>query len=323
MYLHREGIHEDPFTHADNDDESRICGQWSVQNRAVEAAIFTHVLLLCRRFHRAPRRSSTTPSTAVQTRSLAGGYRGGTRKGLDLTLGTASVHPATTGATTSRFFGPAFSSATGATNTIVRGGVLFRSIRRLSDARVISGPSLLVDELLRLGSASSIAELVQTRWSNNIYAFPSEASAAREGGASLVLRTRTSSSTKPQIYRSPRIGLDLSHPTTRLEPTDPRIAFISRPYRYFIHPELLVANGRGHTLLGVYHHVTSEAPLSDDEISKVVSIAGLQGKTTIKYLAEYRAAYRSGNLKSFLGSSGKGAASSPVGFLRLMGSTLR
>lgn len=28
MYLHKDGCHEDPFTHADDLDENRTCGEW-------------------------------------------------------------------------------------------------------------------------------------------------------------------------------------------------------------------------------------------------------------------------------------------------------
>lgn len=28
MYLHKNGCHEDPFTHADDLDENRTCGEW-------------------------------------------------------------------------------------------------------------------------------------------------------------------------------------------------------------------------------------------------------------------------------------------------------
>lgn len=28
MYLHKDGCHEDPFTHADDSDENRTCGEW-------------------------------------------------------------------------------------------------------------------------------------------------------------------------------------------------------------------------------------------------------------------------------------------------------
>lgn len=280
----------------------------------------TLFITLLRRFHKAPRQSvgptrlSPPPNKAS---SIAGGYRGGTRKGLDLTLGS----PNTSQATTSRFFTPVAAPNAPQTKSIVRGGVLFRSIRRVSDSRVVSGPSLLVDELLRVGSASNIADLVQKQWSGDISAFPSlETTHSENVRARLSLQPR-SSSTTPRIYQSPRIGLDLSHQSTRNSPSDPRISYVSAPYRYFVHPELLVANGRGQTLLGVYQDVLRTSKTSTDRAiaEEVVAITGLQEKTAIKYLAEYHTACHSGKLEPFVGPGGKGAASSPAGFLRLIG----
>lgn len=277
-------------------------------------------ITLLRRFHKAPRQSvgptrvSPPPNKAS---SIAGGYRGGTRKGLDLTLGS----PNTSQATTSRFFTPVAAPNAPQIKSIVRGGVLFRSIRRVSDSRVISGPSLLVDELLQVGSASNIADLVQKQWSGDISAFPSlETTHSENARTKLSLQPR-SSSTTPRIYQSPRIGLDLSHQSTRISPSDPRISYISAPYRYFVHPELLVANGRGQTLLGVYRDVLRTSKTSNDRAiaEEVVAITGLQEKTAIRYLAEYHTACHSGKLEPFIGSGGKGAASSPADFLRLIG----
>lgn len=276
--------------------------------------------ILPRRFHKAPRqlvgpaRLSPSPNKAP---SIAGGYRGGTRKGLDLTLGS----PNTSQATTSRFFTPLAAPNTPQIKSIVRGGVLFRSIRRVSDSRVISGPSLLVDELLRVGSASNIAELVQKQWSGDISAFPSTETTHSESARTRLFLQPRSSSITPRIYRSPRIGLDLSHQSTRISPSDPRIFYVSAPYRYFVHPELLVANGRGQTLLGVYQDVVRTSKASGDRAitEEVVAIIGLQEKTAMKYLAEYHTACHSRKLEPFVGPAGKGAASSPTGFLRLMG----
>ncbi|KAG6903603.1 hypothetical protein DXG01_016447, partial [Tephrocybe rancida] len=68
-----------------------------------------------------------------------------------------------------------------------RGGALLRSLRRLSDNKVISGPSLLVDEILRLSSAADIPELVEQKWAKDTSAFGSRP-------VSLFLRPRSPSS---------------------------------------------------------------------------------------------------------------------------------
>lgn len=103
MYLVKPG-HEDPFCHSS--EAQRTSGQWY--------------------FHRAPTRSPPAAGAPLP------GFRGGTRKGLDVTFG-----------------GP------GAV-----GGILLRSMRRVSDGTLISGPSLLVDELLSTSSQPSIAALI-------------------------------------------------------------------------------------------------------------------------------------------------------------------
>ncbi|KAG7447839.1 uncharacterized protein BT62DRAFT_796063 [Guyanagaster necrorhizus] len=111
--------------------------------------------------------------------------------------------------------------------------------------------------------------------------------------------------TRLHIYESPRIGLDPSHPGTTASPTHPRVEFISQPYRYFVHPERLTANGRAQTLLGV---------LPQKELS------GLKGKTVNAYLAEYQAGMdRKAKLEEFVGARGKGVSSSPTKYMKLMG----
>ena len=60
------------------------------------------MLLWRRYFHRAPRRANTDP--LVPSTTAAGGYRGGTRKGLDLTFGGPVLPLSSQAATTSKFF---------------------------------------------------------------------------------------------------------------------------------------------------------------------------------------------------------------------------
>ncbi|KAI0076947.1 hypothetical protein K474DRAFT_1597086 [Panus rudis PR-1116 ss-1] len=307
FYLIVPGIHEDPFTHGSN--EQAHSGRWY--------------------FHRAPRRATdNTADPPPPSTTAAGGYRGGTRKGLDLTIGGPL-----TSMTTSRFF----TTPPSASSKPIRGGVLLRTIRRVCDGMVISGPSLLVDEILRSNKASSISELVDKRWGGETSALLSQAdSAGSSTGSTSSYRMyfRPKSSTKletmPQIYTSPRIGLDLSQVQTTSSlsdyPSHPRVKFVSLPYRYFIHPALLTSNGRGHTFLAVYRCYLSRLELSDpvqrldsNIVEEIAKTAGLKEETVQKYAAEYYTGYTDGKLGSYIGKAGKGAASSPVGFLRLMG----
>lgn len=205
-----------------------------------------------------------------------------------------------------------------------------RTLRRVSDSTVISGPSLLVDELLRSSGADDIPALVNEKWLGDISAFraPPSAEIPDSNPATLFIGVKeesssSSSSTRAslQIYKSPRIGLDLSHPSTRLDPSDRRVRYVSKPYRYFILPHLLTANGRGQTFLGVHDHCVNVLQISKKSllVGKISSLTGVQSKTVDKYLTTYREALESGELERFIGARGKGASSSPGTFLQLMG----
>ena len=257
-----------------------------------------------RYFHRVPRHKGSATSGAPA-------YRSGSRKGLDLTIGTLNSP-----------------DSSNAQPVPVRGGILLRTLRRVADSTVISGPSLLVDELLRSSGADGIPELVNEKWAGDISAFRAPPSAENPDSNPTTLfigvkETTTTTSTRapPQIYKSPRIGLDLSHPSTRLDPSDRRVRYVSKPYRYFILPHLLTANGRGQTFLGVHNHCVNVLQISKKSllVGKISSLTGVQSQTADKYLNTYREALESGELERFIGVRGKGASSSPGTFLQLMG----
>ena len=60
-----------------------------------------------------------------------------------------------------------------------RGGILLRTIRRINDQQVVSGPSRLVDEILAQSGAQSILDLVQSKWKEDTSAFPSTVPGSR------------------------------------------------------------------------------------------------------------------------------------------------
>ncbi|KAG9218515.1 hypothetical protein CCMSSC00406_0008868 [Pleurotus cornucopiae] len=282
FYLKADG-HGDPFTHGS--EEQKISGNWY--------------------FHRAPRRSANPDHSAT---SLTG-YRGGTRKGLDLTIGKPPVS-----ATTSPYFSCA-ATATTSNNIDIRGGILFRTIqRRDNSSQVISGPSLLVDEILRASSVQKIPELVDQKWGGDRSAFRSSTK------SSTVLRLTCSTSNRDlTVYRSPRIGLDLSHPGTAAAPSDKRVTYLSRAYRYFVQPALLTANGRCQTLLGVYEQSADDG-LSEEKMHRRISeLTGIKLQTVEKYLRDYQTGISDGDLTIFIGPSGKGVCSSPSRYLQMMG----
>lgn len=191
---------------------------------------------------------------------------------------------------------------------------------------IISGPSLLVDEVLRTCGAKSIAELVSQKLSDDTSAFPAlsraptTSSSPRKACAISIRRRVVPLPRKPVIYTSPRIGLDLSHPGTTLSPTEPRIAFLQKHYRFLMHPERLTANGRAQTFLGVYLLVADAGILSEDGVrAETARLTGLKRSVVDKYAADYAEGRAHGRLKSFVGPAGKGASSSPSTYLKMMG----
>ncbi|KAH9049622.1 hypothetical protein EDB84DRAFT_1555965 [Lactarius hengduanensis] len=272
FYMIKAGCHPDPYTH--DEAEQRLPGVWY--------------------FHRVPRYNG----------KAAAGYRSGSRKGLDLTIGTPDT--------------PASSDSS--PPIPVRGGILLRSLRRVSDSVVVSGPYLLVDELLRCSGSPGITELVTEKWFGEISAFrppPSENPASAP--AALFIGSKQTH-TSSQIYKSSRIGIDLSNPSS----SDRRLQYVCKPYRFYIIPRLLTANGRGQTFLGVYDHCVDTLQVSKPSLAgKIASLTGIQPQTVDKYLKAYRDALASGELEPFIGPGGKGAASSPVPFLQLVGAWRR
>ncbi|KAF8165922.1 hypothetical protein B0H34DRAFT_255831 [Crassisporium funariophilum] len=301
FYLQIGDIHEDPFTHGT--EEQKVSGRWY--------------------FHRAPRKSMDSRRSLT---SLTG-YRGGSRKGMDLTIGGP------TPAVISKHFSPPAAASITATNSeelLLRGGILLRSLRQLGpNGKIISGPSLLVDHILNISGASSIQDLVQNKWGGDSSAFASNSNLGHATRLFLrpiiPLAIRKAPTT---IYMSPRIGLDLSHPGTTPPttlPLHPRIRFLSKPYRFFVHPEELVANGRSQTFLGVLQScITSDY---EDSLKKphltqeLARLSGLKEPTSTRYLAEFVRGRAGGAnlLKSFIGAKGKGASGSPVTYLKMMG----
>ena len=163
-----------------------------------------------------------------------------------------------------------------------RGGILLRTIRRLDDQKVISGPSRLVDEILAQSSAQSISDLVQSKWKDNTFAF-SPSAASSHPSLRIIPRKKTSVTT--DIFRCPRIGLDLSHRSTTDSPCDPRVAFVCKPYRYIINPELLTFNGRPQTFVGVYDRLSESMRGDTAKLAKAVAGAtGIQEQTVLKYI---------------------------------------
>jgi len=249
-------------------------------------------------FHKAPRRSPVeTPKVST---TAAGGFRGGTRKGLDLSLGPKypSDLPLKEG------------------QIAHHGGVLLRSMRRIKDGVIISGPSLLVDELLRVFEAPNPNTLVSTVWENDVGAYREPWGSASQISRMYLVPKKVSMSGKT-YYTSPRVGLDLSNPETKPVATDDRVIFIGRQYRYFRNPELLLANGRLQTFMGLMCDAKLNA-VTEGRMSKLIATGGkFSEKTVDKYISEFRRGQASGALEKFIGLGGK--SSGPAIYLQLMG----
>ncbi|KIM61469.1 hypothetical protein SCLCIDRAFT_1215919 [Scleroderma citrinum Foug A] len=286
FYLQKAGCHEDPFTHGSREQERS--GQWY--------------------FHRMPCRADNNSLGLPVT--AAGSYRDGTRKGLDLTIGAQ------------------LADAQLPRTVTVRGGALLRTLRRLKDRKLISGPSLLVDEVLRASGASSISNLVNDTWNKDIAALTAP---TLSRSTYMYLRSRDRSNvpalkTSSTVYRSPRVGLDLSHPETTNSLRHPRVAFVDARYRYFTHPELLTTKGRMQTFCGLYTALRESNGYPHNSIKlkqELCRLMAYKEQNVVKLLADYKVGYESGTLKSFLGSAGKGACQSSSTYLKMMGTLQR
>ena len=183
------------------------------------------------------------------------------------------------------FGSPTTSSPTpvsGANSDSTRGGILLRTIRRVKDQKIVSGPSRLVDEILAQSGAQSISELVQSKWKDDTFAF---SSTVPESRPSLRIITRKKPFTVTNPFRCPRIGLDLSHRSTTDSPFDPRVAFVCKPYRYIINPDLLTFNGRPHTFVGVYDCLSKSTRGGTAKLAEAISnVTGIKKQTVLKYI---------------------------------------
>lgn len=313
FYLQKDECYEDPFTHGS--EEQKVSGRWY--------------------FHRAPRRSNDASRSSASLTA----YRGGTRKGLDLTIGGLPPLPNVADVQGDRH-GPR-------STEFVRGGILLRGLRSLTKDGAIDtnlkknsvyGPSLLVDRILNLNGASSISELVEVKWGGDTSALdPPSASSTSSRMSYLYLKPVTCSiPSLPKIHKSPRIGLDLSHPGITI-PNDqstlidchPRIRFLPKMLRYYTRPRELT-KGRAQSIYGFIHTALAtrfdfrdDNYLSRDKAFRAIltEAIGVKDALVEKYLWEYDAGRKEGlkHLALCVGPGGKGAADSPTSYLKMMG----
>ncbi|KAI6103836.1 hypothetical protein EDD16DRAFT_1693901 [Pisolithus croceorrhizus] len=161
---------------------------------------------------------------------------------------------------------------------------LLRTLRRYPEQKIICGPSLLVDEILRASGASSISDLVTGVWNDDI------------GPSRLIPPSKT----LQVVYNSPRIGLDLS----------------SRKRKFPSSIHASSSSGRLQTFCGLYTALRESNGYPHDsaklkqELCRLMRLKESNRATT-------------GILKSFVGSVGKGVCQSSSAYLKMMGTLQR
>ncbi|KAL1696280.1 hypothetical protein GGG16DRAFT_121114 [Schizophyllum commune] len=258
FYLHKPGCHEDPFVH--RTAEQGELGRWY--------------------FHRAPGKGMTK-------------YRGGTRKGLDLTFGDADAY----------------------------GGILLRSMKRLDSSEVISGPSLLVDKIVALSGAADLVDLVEKKWAGDTSAFTP---------SGLFLRPRDDMACTEHgvLCRTPRVGLDLSA-ASRAEYVAKAYRYIasfdsplkSKAQTFagaVYHCCYSPTRPEGNTpTLAEVAKALHDPPLTE----RLEKLTALSPAVVARYLKDYRSGFDKGSITPFVGK--KNVASSPSSYLPMMGALHR
>jgi hypothetical protein len=253
-------------------------------------------LTMHRYFHRAPRRSADASRSATGT-----GWRGGTRKGVDLTFG-----------------GPSSPSSASDEEEGVRGGILIRALLPAVGRAAIVGPSLVVDALLAATRAASIKELVIGRWAGDTAALSSRP------GAMWFEPRAAPPDTRDEVFCGPRIGLELSHPGTSASGDDPRVRFVGAHLRFFRRPALLTRVGRAHTVLALLPSPVP-ATLSERIVEEIAEKTGLGVGAVRKLLDAYMLGRKegaergAGALERWVGPKGKGVGAKMDIYARMVG----
>jgi hypothetical protein len=176
-----------------------------------------------------------------------GVYRGGSFKGLDVTFGGGDA----------------------------RGGILIRGMES-PDGRLIDGPSVLVDELLRRTGVASVRDL-------------DHAIAGRLAhDPTCPLQLVEAADPTKKMLACARVGLSLR----RAEPGSTRPHFLTRPYRYLTEP-VRTAKGKVHMVLALHR-----SGMPADEIRKATACPR---PAIDRYVAEYKAGRRAGRFEDYFG----------------------
>jgi hypothetical protein len=177
----------------------------------------------------------------------AGIYRGGSFKGIDVTFGDGTA----------------------------RGGILIRSAET-ADGTLIDGPSLLVDHLLRLCGAATVAGLdrqIDRRlaWDRSNPLLFEEVPTAGRG-----------------VLACARVGLSLR----RASPGSAKPEYLTRPYRFLTEPAR-IAKGKPHMVMGL-----RRLARKPEEIRQVTDVPA---RSIATYLAEYDNGRLAGRFEDYFG----------------------
>ncbi|KAG0193811.1 hypothetical protein DFQ28_003215 [Apophysomyces sp. BC1034] len=151
--------------------------------------------------------------------AMSKGFRGGSRKGVDITLGHDKEDRSA-------------------------GGLLIRAIVEHGTRRLVEGPSLVVDEVLKVLKYSNIKDLVQHQWLHH-----DRQGHCWEEGSGFYLTLKKDNATRPEkrlkiaeddlkVYSSCRVGLGLTNPNPS---TALRLSYVGRRYRFVGVDNLLYA----------------------------------------------------------------------------------
>jgi len=177
----------------------------------------------------------------------AGVYRGGSFKGVDVTFGDGTA----------------------------RGGILIRGVER-PDGTLIDGPSLLVDHVLRLCGADTVAAL-DRKIAERLAWDPSGP-----------MHFEQDERPKKGVLACARVGLSLR----RARPGTTMPAYLTRPYRFLTEPTA-IAKGKPQMVMAL--HRLGRGP---EEIREVTNVPA---RSIATYLAEYENGLRAGRFEDYFG----------------------
>ncbi|KAI9015688.1 hypothetical protein CLU79DRAFT_765361 [Phycomyces nitens] len=189
------------------------------------------------------------------------GFKGGSRKGVDITMGNPEND--------------------------TKGGMIIRAIKEHGTDRLVEGPSLVVDEILKVHGYTSLKVFVTEKWKNKpancwatdtcLYLVKKE---TKDTSTQVPAKRRKIDRPLPidTIYASCRVGLRTWKANT---PYDKCLWFVGIPYRYVQQPWLL-KKGRIWTVLEML-----DKNMAEKDIASLNNIS-------INLVKKYKEAYEKG-----------------------------